>query len=1604
MQTVVVERPEARLRFGDEETPAPRGVLRDGSKIELVVAVLPARDVEIMAVALVFSVDGGERRTQFRRHTGALTSSKEQFFLAQFPKLRPGAEVTYEVVVLFSFGGETETLASTHGGRARLRFSIADEVPMEPPSATAPKIASVAPPAPAAPVVAARPRERSLSGLVISDRAEAAPGVKLRLYAASFGGGRAALGEITSDASGAYRFDYASEEARDLVVCAVDADGVEIPLAQPRRATPEAARADLIVPERMVPTRRSEHAAIVSDLVAQLPEGARLGEAVEREDQRDVAWLARATGWDARLVALAASADRLAGETGLDAESLYGMLRAGAPDEADALARLDASVVPELLHAACRARVIGLDDAAIERAADAFGAFVRAVRLGARPRDARSTLAELLAAAGLEESARASVELAVVARGGDEGGLSWPGLSGAARQSAELADALAELTQGDATLLARLGERVRSMRDLVTLGLFAPDAWRSFLPEGEGAWRARAEDLAARVRERFPEESALERLSKTGATDPAAIRRLARIGVTPLAIDVLFGAGYRSALDVVRAGREAFVAATSSRLAPDVVETIHQRAADIVAATIAGLARAPAASDRADTIVGPRAYCLDTLAMIRASAGDAAIDRLAERRPDVVRAAQQRGPSKEVPEIELVRAVIEADLERQGGRGEVERAWFPLTLPFDAPREMLAALAAEAGGSLAELSAAFDPDLARADDRPMGPSAWACILGNLGIGPLEAPIFLASQEVVERHEELFGERSGADLEARLPTARAIAARLGRADGEELDTAAAAIEKILERRGAGRRSAAFWVRLHIAARLGDKLGWSMSDVDRALSVLAPPNAGRLSDGMPTALVHLASLVELERALGTSPEERDKLIDLFRAGPDRDGSVAFLARVLGVSVVDFEGFVAALRLDPVGPVTSEPLRRRSDDVIAARTLPFVRAVRALGEQGLSGADAARLARFEALEGARRLHLGAVEVDVIASEEAAGSWLLRLVPYLSLKRRLRASGATLSMVFRSASVVVAPTATEDAARRELLRGFSEALASLSKHRPEDVASVANALDPGFVRREGPGAFSLVATRLKDPTILLAILRALDVAAELGLRGRDLAEEPGFRADAVGAGAVGRALSLFTEARGQARGEQLAARARARVSPRLVRALRAAWARRSGVSEAAIEDRLLLSPVAADDAKTTPIEHAADALSRFAGRCLLGIEDPSGGSAGLRDRERWARARSFEAWKAAREAVLFPDALGPVEPTPAFLDLLRALDDAEGYPDEERAYVAYARACSELGRPTAPGKAYAFDRAAFEGAGGGERGAPALAFERQRSSAEPLAELPQASIDSVRAERLVSVRSSNDWLLVEGATVTYRGELVGRSGWVSRAPLRSEEDAARTAPFDRRAAAAHEVLERIAGRVFDVGPEGAFEIGAARDELDEADRYGDLAREILFHAPLAAALSASRAGRHADAQRWLDGLFRFFRGPTSADAPPKGAFARTAARSVLFAVFDNLAAWAARAREAGSPEEAARLERLANDVLDASERDARELEGTPVDEERLARGELETRFAPRVAEPEVVRDLLRDLLSGEAGAIPEDPHFTARRRAIRARGSGRP
>ena len=255
------------------------------------------------------------------------------------------------------------------------------------------------------PVDAAPDDRQRIAGAIVLEQGRPAEGLQLRLYRRDFGGQAALLGEATTLAGGRYAFEFnQGGPTASLEVRAVKSDGQEIQLSKPlnRLHDESRVRLNLVAPNRLQPPD-AEYRRLVADLTPHIGQMTRLATAKENAEQQDLTVLNRATGWDARLIALAAMTERLAADdqVNLPTESLYGLLRTGLPSEKLLLAQVDPEVAEQALKKARDAGIVEMTDAEVTRFKQDFQTFTNETRMAVRTPGSSSTYSELLNASGL---------------------------------------------------------------------------------------------------------------------------------------------------------------------------------------------------------------------------------------------------------------------------------------------------------------------------------------------------------------------------------------------------------------------------------------------------------------------------------------------------------------------------------------------------------------------------------------------------------------------------------------------------------------------------------------------------------------------------------------------------------------------------------------------------------------------------------------------------------------------------------------------------------------------------------------------------------------------------------------------------------------------------------------------------------------------------------------------------------------------------------------------------------------------------------------------------------------------------------------------------
>jgi hypothetical protein len=356
-----------------------------------------------------------------------------------------------------------------------------------------------------------RPNARApvtVQGVVLQPNRRPAAGIEIDVVALGFGGKvidlspaqQEALTTITDDRGG-----YAIEVPVELVervsgksfrpaTLQIRHHGsAPAPVALSRPLTGLAGRVTVnLVTEAAVGASSSEFGRLSAALLKEGGLGSlgELANAKERPNQRDVSTLAGQTGWDARLVALAASSQQLAPQlAGLPeatrSEVAYALLRSGLPANRNELAEVPSAVV---VNAVARAREAGVVGPNVVLDANAFHAFRGRARLERRlPGDKSAVREWIVGDSGVQQAFTQFLE-SFDAR--DEQGQqvdAWAAAKGAPgldetkvraiQDSFRLADVLG-YSRGMVTELASRKEFLpKSPEDLVDAGYHDPQAW-----------------------------------------------------------------------------------------------------------------------------------------------------------------------------------------------------------------------------------------------------------------------------------------------------------------------------------------------------------------------------------------------------------------------------------------------------------------------------------------------------------------------------------------------------------------------------------------------------------------------------------------------------------------------------------------------------------------------------------------------------------------------------------------------------------------------------------------------------------------------------------------------------------------------------------------------------------------------------------------------------------------------------------------------------------------------------------------------------------------------------------------------------------------------
>lgn len=525
-----IEHDNLVLWYGTSDTPAPPAVVVSGAPISITVAVAPVDASN--RVSILYRVNGEAVETVAARWLRMDTVASAQHFVATLGPFRSGDTVDY-TPVCESAGRQVPPPEDLW--QSPSSFAVQEAAAVVSRLMTPSTLATVRPFSAAREAIGVAQPQRNggggnggpggggrgaggaggggsggagagggtgtgttfrVSGRIVLDNGRPAGAVTLRLYAVDFGGVATRVGEVRADEQGNYVLSHAAAgDLANLEVRTVDAKGNEVPLSDTVFNASTDEKLNLVAPSA-IRTTDSEHARISSDLVKVVASSANLAKAREDSQQQDLSLLHATTGWDARLVALAARAASLTTSTGLSEEALYGLFRVGLPNEPQQLAGIDTGVLDMSLKAARAAGVIGLTDAQIEQAKTAFTAFATNTRKATAAPGTLSSYGQLLSGV-LSDDLQGPFLEGFYKSNGTPGAL-WAEAAkkGIGQQQISILKRqgkLAYLTRNNHHLTGALQGETEDFARLADLDLYSADAWKTRL--ANAAAEAKEQDL-----------------------------------------------------------------------------------------------------------------------------------------------------------------------------------------------------------------------------------------------------------------------------------------------------------------------------------------------------------------------------------------------------------------------------------------------------------------------------------------------------------------------------------------------------------------------------------------------------------------------------------------------------------------------------------------------------------------------------------------------------------------------------------------------------------------------------------------------------------------------------------------------------------------------------------------------------------------------------------------------------------------------------------------------------------------------------------------------------------------------------------------------------
>jgi hypothetical protein len=235
-----------------------------------------------------------------------------------------------------------------------------------------------------------------IQGSLAFDYGLPAANLTVRLYNTGFAGEYVKLDETKTDGQGYYVLSYDPPAGgANLELRVLDAKNNEVAISSTKYNAQKQETLNLVVPARIRPLA-SEFQRFSLDMDKHIDGFQKLGQAKEDSTRQDLTLMNRSTGWDARLLALAATAAQQAPVTGLGQDILYALYRTGLPTDPEILATVSSATVQKALTKANQAGIVRMNKGQILAAATSFQNFAVKTRLTLKAPGALSIFGDLL--------------------------------------------------------------------------------------------------------------------------------------------------------------------------------------------------------------------------------------------------------------------------------------------------------------------------------------------------------------------------------------------------------------------------------------------------------------------------------------------------------------------------------------------------------------------------------------------------------------------------------------------------------------------------------------------------------------------------------------------------------------------------------------------------------------------------------------------------------------------------------------------------------------------------------------------------------------------------------------------------------------------------------------------------------------------------------------------------------------------------------------------------------------------------------------------------------------------------------------------------------